>query len=232
MKFNSSIYLISLSAMFNPGNIKQFGIFDSIHSQQLYSALALNNEELLSGFYNSRAVHFCFDQNDEAYLPKEFSSLNENLIFVNTDNNQKYLKEVSEKYINRTDKNLLIFSNSIGFEPADIKRVFSLLTAEDETIVIGKTKNLNVAFIGFNSRNADFLFDLELSNLTLDKLLLKVNTKDVFIHVVGNFMSIKKEEDFKNLYIELSKKESLSYCSHKIHELFTNLFIEYKELLK
>ena len=38
--------------------------------------------------------------------------------------------------------------------------------------------------------------------------------------------------DFKNLYIELSKKESLSYFSRQMNERFNNLIIDYKEIPK
>ncbi len=220
------------TVQFNPQEIDKFGIFDTFHSQKLYSALVHNNEEILSGFKNSKLIYYCFDEKDKEFLQDEFSGANQNLIFGDTNNHQKLLKEIFEKYMPQTGKNLLVFSNSIGYTYDDIQRVFNLLSAEDETVVIGKTKKFNVAYIGFNSVNPNFLLDMDLSNINLDKLLYKVNQRDNLVHVLGNYMLIKNIEDFKDLYVELSKKESLSYCSHRMHELFTNLFIEYKEILK
>lgn len=232
MKFNSSIYLFPLAVQFNTEEIDKFETFDTLHSSQLYSALVLNNEEIFSGFNNSNQIYFCFDEKDKEFLPNGFLQLKENLIFGNTKNHQKYLKEIFEKYIPQMDKNLFVFSNAIGFTREEIQRVFNLLAVEEETVIIGKTKNLDVAYIGFNSAKPDFLLDMDLGNLNLDKLLYKVNQNDTFVYVIGNYLLIKNITDFKNLYVELSKKESLSYCSHKMHELFTNLFIEYKEILK
>ena len=63
------------------------------------------------------------------------------------------------------------------------------------------------------------------------KFLSSISSKDIFIHSLDNILSINDFEDIKKLYIELSKKESLSYCSQKMHESFNDLFIEYKELL-
>ena len=51
----------------------------------------------------------------------------------------------------------------------------------------------------------------------------------IFNLIISKFSDI---QDFKTLYKELSKKESLIYCSQNMHEKFTHLFIEYKELLK
>ena len=62
-------------------------------------------------------------------------------------------------------------------------------------------------------------------------ILSLISSKDIFIHTLDNFLSINDFEDIKKLYIELSKKESLSYCSQNMHESFNDLFIEYKELL-
>jgi hypothetical protein len=54
---------------------------------------------------------------------------------------------------------------------------------------------------------------------------------DYFVNVLNGSLFIEDINDFKILYRELSKKESLNYCSQNIHEKFTHLFIEYKELL-
>ena len=232
MKLNSSIYLVSESVKFNPEGITKFGSFDTLHSLQLYSALVLNHEEIFSDLFNSKFVHYCFDEKDKEFLPGEFLKSSENLIFGEPDNKQKLFRTLSEKYFPQYNKNLLVFSNSIGITPEDIQRAFNLLSVEDEAVVIGKTNNFKIAFIGLNFENPDFLFDMDLTNLNYDNLLYKINQHDIFVHVLGNYMLIENTEDFKNLYAELSKKESLAYCSQKMHERFTNLFIEYKELLK
>jgi hypothetical protein len=63
-------------------------------------------------------------------------------------------------------------------------------------------------------------------------MLIKAGKEENFVHTLNNFMLIETKDDFIKLYNELSKKESMQYCSQNIHEKFTHLFIEYKELLK
>ena len=232
MKLNSSIYLVSRSIQFNPAEITNFGTFNSLHSMQLNSALILNYEEIFSGLLNSKAVYYCFKDKDREYLPEELSKLTDGLIFSEGSENQKFLGTIFEKFFPLYGKNLIIFSNSTGISAEDIHKAFNLLSVDDDAVVIGKTNNYKIAFIGFNSANQDFFLNLDLTNLNYDNLLFKINQHDIFVHVLGNYMLIENIDDFKNLYSELSKKESLAYCSHKMHERFTNLFIEYKELLK
>ena len=68
--------------------------------------------------------------------------------------------------------------------------------------------------------------------MVYDNLLHKVNRYDNFLYVLNHSLTVKTVEDFKTLYSELSKKESLAYCSQQMHERFTHLFIEYKDLLR
>jgi hypothetical protein len=74
--------------------------------------------------------------------------------------------------------------------------------------------------------------EIDWNNFNYDNFLLFTSKHEHFLHVIDNFLVIRNMEDFRNLYNELSKKESLEYCSQKMHEKFTHLFIEYKDLLK
>ena len=69
-------------------------------------------------------------------------------------------------------------------------------------------------------------------NLSYDDFLIEAGKNEYYINIFQGFQLIEDSADFKNLYIELSKKGSLSYCSEIMHERFTSLFIEYKNLLK
>jgi len=54
----------------------------------------------------------------------------------------------------------------------------------------------------------------------------------VHFFVLNNFLKIESLKDFKELYSVLSDKKSENFCTGGIHESFTNLFIEYKDLLQ
>jgi hypothetical protein len=139
---------------------------------------------------------------------------------------------MSEKYFNNFRNNLLIFSNSICVSANDIQQAFNLLSIEDEAVVIGRTNDGEVTFIGFNTFNFELFGEIDWDNFTYDNFLTYVSKHEHFLHVINNFLVVKNAEGFKSLYKELSKKESLSYCSQNMHEKFTHLFIEYKDLLK
>lgn len=106
------------------------------------------------------------------------------------------------------------------------------MSIEDEAIVLGRSINESLSFFGFNSFNKEIFEETDLLDLNYDSFLNRAAKYEHFIHVLDNFMLIKNIEDFKELYYRLSKKESFAYCSQEIHERFTNLFIEYKDLLK
>jgi hypothetical protein len=230
MKHNSSICIISLFPVFNKDALTEFESFDKEHSSYLYSTLLLNQKELANKFSDTSNIIFYFDKRDEGYL-NGFSDNNMNIDFIDTSS-ENLFKSLSEKYFNNFNNNMIIFSNSIGITQGDLNSVFNLLSIEDEAFVLGKSINKSLSFLGFNSFNADLFEGADLLNLDYDFFLNKVVKQEHFVHVLDNFMLIKNIEDFKDLYNQLSRKESFAYCSQVIHERFTNLFIEYKDLLK
>lgn len=231
MKFNNSIYLFSDSPKFNKEVITDFESFSRDDTLLLNSSLFLNHKEIFEQLPKSINVVYCFDNIDKEFLPEELS---ENVVntFGDTSDKNSLLKSLADKYFNDSANNLLLFAGSIGITNEDIQKAFNLLQIEDEVIVLGKTYNNNIAFMGFNTFNKELFDDISWDNLNYDYLLSKVNKHDNLIHVLGNYMLIISIEEFKNLYTELSKKESLAYCNQNMHERFTHLFIEYKDLLK
>ena len=73
------------------------------------------------------------------------------------------------------------------------------------------------------------LFEVEFD---YEQFLLEAGKNELFINTLDGFQLIENFNDFNSLYLELSGKESASYCSQESHERFTNLFIEYRDLLK
>jgi hypothetical protein len=107
-----------------------------------------------------------------------------------------------------------------------------LLSKDDETLVIGSSADNSISFIGFNNFNKDLFGNFLNENLTFDSLLRRIDTTQYFIFNLKHFINVLTLDDFRILYKDLSKRESWNYCSQEMHESFTNLFIEYKELLK
>ena len=147
-------------------------------------------------------------------------------------NSLQNIKNIVDRFFASTSINLIVFANSIGVSSADLRKILDLLTLEADAVVIGKTKRGRVSLIGFNYLNNDLIKEINWGNIEFENLLHKVTKYDNFIYVWENSLLINSGEDFRLLYSELSKKESLEYCSQQMHEKFTHIFIEYKELLK
>ena len=229
---NSGIYLVSTMPFFDEKSVAPLGKLDEMHTSQLYENLILNHKENLDQIVNNTSITYCFDEQDKNYLPEQLKRDNTVNVFGNTENSYQNIKNIVDKYFSTTSINLLVFSNSIGFSGPEVKRILDLLTIESEAVIIGKSINGGVSFIGFNYLNQDLISAIHWDGLEFENLLHKVNKFDNFVYVWDNSLVVNSGKDFKLLYSELSKKESLEYCSQQMHEKFTHIFIEYKDFLK
>lgn len=231
MKSNSCIYLISRSPVFNIEEVREFDVFNKKDTSALFAALIFNHRQNFISSRNNNHIVYCFDESDRNHLPADFLQ-GSAVQFYGEGNNKSSIRFLAEKYFGNFINNLIVFSPSIGFTPSEIDRAIDLLSMNDEAVVLGKSVNETVAFIGFNSYNQDLFDSVDISGGNFDRILSDVNKHENFIHVMGNYQYIKDLDDFKKLYAELSKKESWAYCNQDMHEQFTHLFIEYKGLLK
>lgn len=230
IKHNSCIYLIPLFPVFNEDETRLFASFSKENSVHLYTSLYLNIKEITDKLSGSADAVYCFDEKDNDHIINEFFQSQK--VFSNLDNKSLILKLLSEKYFGRFNNNLIIFINTIKISDKDILKYLDLLNREDESFLIGKSQRDKVSFIGFNFYNQEIFSRIDATSLKIDNFLHLVCRYDYFLNVINGSLFIEDINDFRILYKELSKKESLTYCSHNIHEKFTHLFIEYKELLK
>ena len=232
MKSNSCVYLVSPRPAFDEKSVMPVDPLDSSDTAFLLGSLILNSNEILSALPKNVQLIYCFDEKDGGSLPSALTESRASIVLRNSDDVYKSVRSLAEKHIDDFGAQLFVFSNSIGFSVSDIKKALSLLTLEDETIVLGKSNNHMTSFIGFNSYNPMLIRQIDWANPEYDHVLKSIGQYDEFLYVLGNYIALNGVNDFKQLYKELSKKESLVYCSQEMHERFTHLFIEYKELLK
>jgi len=145
---------------------------------------------------------------------------------------ENILHKLNELITNENGRNLILSHNTIGYSSEDIKRVFDLLLDNEDALVIGKTKDGRICFVGTNFWDAQFYQDLAASKFQFDDLLKNIKRENVNYFVLNGYLKINNLNDFKELYKLLSNRISENFCSENIHEKFTNLFIEYKELLQ
>lgn len=232
VKSNCCIYLQAFHPVFNRDYIPAFGELDEEHSAQLYSALVLNHIENLGNISDQCRVIYSLDERDAEFLPEEFEGLKDKIVYTDTSSPITSVKTLFDRYFPESDNNLVVYADSIGNSGKELRRALDLLSIDSDAVAIGKSINGGVSFVGLNNLNLELLQDINWDEMVYSKLLKKVSRYDNFIYVLNNSLTIKTAQDFRTLYSELSKKESLNYCSHRMHEKFTHLFIEYKELLR
>ncbi len=231
-KSNSCICLFPLTPVFNTDFVPLFESMNAGDSSLLKSILYENFVEVLNNISDSSTNIFCIDVKDKDRTPPYIKHFISSITWIDTSILNNEIRNFSEKYFKKFQNNVIIFSDSIGISDQDIKKIFSLLEMEDESFLIGRDNNERIALIGFNTFNEELLGNIVEDRNNYNEMLIKASKNENFVHTLNNFMVIKTKEDFRKLYTELSKKESLNYCSQSIHEKFTHLFIEYKDLLK
>jgi len=230
-KKKNCIYVLSLHPVFNTEAAPQFENLSLRDSILLYSHLLANFIEIFGDIDLGFELVFCLNEKDENYIPKIFFPDDSILFFNTSENINSKLEQLEQNYFSIFENNILIRANVIGVSEKTIQKIFNLLAIEDDVLVIGKSINKKVVLLGFNNPEINLLDEMFSAALDYDTFLLEAGKSDMFLNTLNGFQLIENFSDFKNLYIELSKKESLSYCSQQIHERFTNLFVEYKDLL-
>jgi len=230
-KSKNCVFLISPFPFFNFEELPVFEGLNREHSSQLYRNLFFNYLEVLSDSRMLYNVVCCFDERDDGFLPEQIK-LNNDIVFYKRDSYDNLITQLSEKYLLNIQYNLFLTANSIAFSLSSIKKLFDVLSVEDNLVLLGESKNNKLTFIALNYNNAELLSSLNYSAEDFETALKKTCSFHNGIHHSKGYLKINYLTDFKELYKELSKKESWAYCSQEMHEKFTHLFIEYKDLLK
>ena len=228
----NAVYIIPRAPIFNTEHLNVFENLSKEDSIFLRSTLYLNiienflSKESLTDFY------FYLDESDKDFIPEDFTYKGMTLNFFNYKDLNKFVENLSAKEFSTHKKNIVISSDLIGITLSDLDKFFNLLSIEDESLLIGKANNGEIGYLGFNNYSNDIFYSLVTSDFIFDNFLSKIKTSLHFIYTFDNILLIKNTQSFKELYLALSQRKSIEYCSHELHERFTHLFIEYKELLK
>ncbi len=231
MKQNA-VYIVPSSPIFNPSHIKLFDKFNSDESKFLRSTLYLNLINNFSDKENKADFYFYLDELDKDFLPEEFTRQNFTPHFFDLSNKKLFFENLSVKEFTLHKNNILIASDIIGINIIDIDKCINLLSIEDESLLIGKSKENEIGILGFNNYYPDIFDSFVKSSFMFDDFLSRIKSSNHFINTLNDVLLIRNIDDFKQLYHELSQKKSIEYCSQEMHERFTHLFIEYKDLLK
>jgi len=231
MKSNA-VYIIPDRSVFNLDLIKDFENFNKADSLLLCSTLYMNLVENFIGRKFKADIYCILDELDKEFISNELKNTEIKILFDNISNKKKLFDKLAAKEFSLHKNNLIIFSNIMGINLIDVEKYFKLLNIEDESLLIGRSKDNCVVILGFNNYSEEVFTNLLNVNFNYDELLIKLSSLNYFIHTTKDILSINNLSDFKELYTDLSKKKSIEYCSQQMHEKFTHLFVEYKDLLK
>lgn len=198
----------------------------------LAATLYLNILENLNGKQDKIDIYCIWDESEKDNLPDELKNKNRKIIFKDLSNKKIIFEKFSSKEFSLYKNNLIVFSDVVNIRPSDYEQYFNLLNSEKESLVIAKDKENNIAVLGFNSYSEEIISSLVLSDFDYNNFLSRIKSCEHFIHIVNDVLLVRSISNFKQLYQELSQKKSVEYCSQQMHERFTHLFVEYKDLLK
>ncbi len=229
---NNAAYIIPNSSIQDPNTLKVFENFTFDDTKFLKATLYLN---LIDNFLTSDSktdFYFIMDEHDREYLLDDFRIANLNFLFTDLTKQKLLFEKLSDKEFTLYKNNIILSADLIGINVIELNKCFNLLNIDDETLLIGKSKEGQIGIFGFNTYS-NITFDcLIKSNFLFNDFLGCTKTISHFIHTLNDILLINNIDNFKQMYFELSQKKSIEYCSQHMHERFTHLFVEYKDLLK
>lgn len=227
----NSVIIVADKPIINPSEIIPYENLSVNYSVFLNTLLFSNWVEILSENSNNFEIVALLNEKDKEFLPKYLLPHDTVTIFYSETSPFDITEYLIRQMPTVNSKSTVLFYNSIGLNQSDILRIFNLIQTDEPSIAIGKSVKDRIVLTCTHGIDRDLINPLFTVDRKYSEYLKVISSKDFFIHALEGFFSIDDFEDIKKLYIELSKKESLSYCSQKMHESFNDLFIEYKELL-
>ena len=140
----------------------------------LISTLYLN---ILENLYNKEDkidLYCIWNESDKDNLPEELKRNNYKIIYTDVSNKKIIFDKLSSKEFLSYKNNLLVCSDVIDVKPSDYEQYFNLLNIENESLVIAKNKENNIAVFGFNNYSEEINKSLLLSEFDYSNFLGRV----------------------------------------------------------
>ncbi|MCE1187536.1 MAG: hypothetical protein LWX56_00210 [Ignavibacteria bacterium] len=140
------------------------------------------------------------------------------------------LQSFIEREVKKYEQVLLVNQNIVGITTDAISNIMNLLSIEEDVNLLLLDQNKRCCGNGFLNYSPEFL-DYCLKHPDLDTIFRAYNV-DRFWLTREPFFSLKDIDDFRLLYNVLSQRTNTHFCKNEFYDIFTDLFIEYKDLLK
>lgn len=233
MSSNVRMYITPGRPLFNPNIVFPFHPLNQQFTSLLSLAFLLTLMENSTFIDVKPELIILLDTSDKNYIPEPLLSCNvpHTISYINTST---ISEEIANKYGNHAQEGIrYIFARSscYGIIPKQWNRIFDLLLLDEKVIMPLVSEEGSVVGLGLNSFVQDIDFSFLSLSLPFNDFLPKICKADGHLVTKQFGHSLDSVEDFRNLYKFLSSKESIPYCSKEMHARFTEVFIEYKEIL-
>lgn len=167
-------------------------------------------------------VHSLTELSDELFSEAAINPTGEPL--------HKLFFSIFEQECKKFEKVLLVNDNTIGLTVPAVKKMVNILGLEEDVASVIMDETRRFCGMGFKTFDAEF-YHACLKNEYLEDFYRTTVVERFWIPVNGLF-SVHSIEDFRKLYAVLSDKSNAELCRKDYYDRFTELFIEYKDLLK
>jgi hypothetical protein len=136
-----------------------------------------------------------------------------------------------EKYFHSDDKYFILLGNTFGLSPAYYAGLRNQLGIDEDVCVVHTASEERVCGAGILHIEASTLRFLD-ETTTKDQFIFSPDAPDRYFLFSNGFCLVDTLADFRELYRRLSHRENIHLCSKYFYDQFTEIFIEFKELLK
>jgi len=230
---STNVFFVLPEPVFNQNYCQVYPHFSKEDSSFLYVTLLENLYEIFSALFPREDIFVCLNEKDKNNLSRETLSpfLSNNLFYFNDAAFANEFISLFDKRRSDAKNFIFVHPDFVGLTKTDILQMLDLLLLEDDVLLLKKTLHKKIALFATNKFQNEIPGLIHKKNFVCDSALKKLCALDYQLYKLKNVFSLAHANDFKELYKMLSRKENYACCSKKMHDRFTHLFIEYKELL-
>ncbi len=197
--------------------------------EKLFSLLINNNIEVVlkSGCSKIILVN-CENLLDDIFEDDESNS---KIVHIPVEVQTDGIFNQIEKVVSVDEKLLFIKGNTIGLTDGYLLKISNQLELEEDVCVINYDDDDELcayASVGVNS----FMTEQIISGLKYSSIIKNDSLPDKFFIFQKEIHSINFISDFPKLYNYISIRENEHLCSKYFYDQFTEIFIEFRDLLK
>jgi len=230
---STNVFFVLPEPIFSKSGCQSYPHFSGEDASFLYVTLLKNLYEIFSSIYAKEDLFISLHEKDADAVSAEisFPFLKANTMYFDETTFTENFASLFDKRNPEAKNYIFIRPDFIGLTGKDILQINDLLSLEDDVLVLLKSQHKKIVFFATNKFQNDIPNLIRKKNFVCESALKKLCLLDYQLYKLKNVFSLAHVNDFKELYKLLSRKENYSCCSKKMHDRFTHLFIEYKELL-